>query len=436
MAAIERTAYPRFKRHPSGAELRELYTPTDAELAWAEATTAKRPSSMLALLVLLKGFQRLGCLPRLVDVPSVVVAHIRACARLGAHIQPEVTARTLYRHHHAIRLYLDVTGWGAKARHVAVEAAAEAAEVLDHPADLINVAIEALVRGRFELPAFSTLDRLARRVRTVVNQRLFAMVSGRLTPDWTRRLNQLLDPPAGAARSPYNRLKQPPRRPTLSHFAELLEHLAWLERLGDPALLLAGLPPGKLAHFAAEANALDAAELKDHTPPKRFTLLVCGCGGDLTLGPVVGVEARQVFDLPEVRLWVGEHRAERRACACGQVTAGVFPEQARAAACYGPGVRGLGAYLAVQHHVPVERAAQVLGDALGAGVSAGMLAGLPAEAAGGLGGFVERVREQLVEAEVAHFDETVRREAPGDRVGVKGLHRWAVAAAWLKLRAA
>ncbi len=90
----------------------------------------------------------------------------------------------------------------------------------------------------------------------------------------------------------------------------------------------------------------------------------------------------------------------------------------------------------MQHHLPVERACEVLAHALGACVSAGTLGGLLAEAAQGLGGFAERVRERLAGAEVAHFDETVRREAPGDRVGVKGLHRWAVAAAWLKLRAA
>jgi hypothetical protein len=65
----------------------------------------------------------------------------------------------------------------------------------------------------------------------------------------------------------------------------------------------------------------------------------------------------------------------------------------------------------VQHHLPIERAAQVLGDALGASVSAGMLAGLPAEGAVGLGEFVERVRERLTAAEVAHFDETGARVA-------------------------
>ncbi len=169
-----------------------------------------------------------------------------------------------------------------------------------------------------------------------------------------------------------------------------------------------GRAPGKQpgAPGAHLAQVGDPDEVVVHRPQRCD-----GCGGDLTLAPVTGVEARQVFDLPQVRLWTVEHRAERRQCGCGQVTAGVFPAAARAAACYGPGVRGLGAYLAVQHHLPVWRAAQVLGDVLGASVSVGTLAGLPAEGAGGLGGFVERVREQLAGAEVAHFDETGARVA-------------------------
>jgi transposase len=69
------------------------------------------------------------------------------------------------------------------------------------------------------------------------------------------------------------------------------------------------------------------------------------------------------------------------------------------------------AYLAVQHHLPVERACEVLAHALGACVSAGTLGGLLAEAAQGLGGFAERVRERLAGAEVAHFDETGARVA-------------------------
>jgi len=166
----------------------------------------------------------------------------------------------------------------------------------------------------------------------------------------------------------------------------------------------AGKQPGAPGVHLAQVACPD--EVVAHRP------VVCGgCGGDLTLAPVMGVEVRQVFDLPEVRLWVCEHRAERRACACGHRTAGVFPGVARAAACYGPGVRGLGAYLGVWQHLPVERATELLDDGVGADVSAGWLGGLLPEAAGGLGGFVERVGDLLCRAEVAHFDETGARVA-------------------------
>jgi hypothetical protein len=40
---------------------------------------------------------------------------------------------------------------------------------MNNPADLINVAIESLVKERYELPAFSTLDRSVRHIRTLVN---------------------------------------------------------------------------------------------------------------------------------------------------------------------------------------------------------------------------------------------------------------------------
>jgi hypothetical protein len=43
-----------------------------------------------------------------------------------------------------------------------------AALVMDHPPDLINAALETLIKDRYELPAFSTLDRLAGEVRTQI----------------------------------------------------------------------------------------------------------------------------------------------------------------------------------------------------------------------------------------------------------------------------
>jgi transposase len=136
-----------------------------------------------------------------------------------------------------------------------------------------------------------------------------------------------------------------------------------------------------------------------------------GCGADLAGAPVAGVEARQVFDLPPLGLRVTEHRAERRRCACGATTAAAFPDHVRAAACYGPGVRALVCYLCVHQHLPVDRAAQLLADVLGASVATGTLAAVLAEGAAGLDGFLATVRDQLAAAPVAHFDETGARVA-------------------------
>jgi Domain of unknown function (DUF4158) len=152
MASIERTAYPRFKRRPTAQELTDVHTPTSEEVAFSRAR-ARGPTRTLTLAVLLKAFQRLGYFPRLQDVPFPVLAHTRSCLRLSPDTTLEVTPRTLYKHHQAIGEFLQVTAWGSEARHVAIAAVHQAAQAKDGPADLINVAIEELVRQRCELPA-------------------------------------------------------------------------------------------------------------------------------------------------------------------------------------------------------------------------------------------------------------------------------------------
>jgi transposase len=165
-----------------------------------------------------------------------------------------------------------------------------------------------------------------------------------------------------------------------------------------------GKQPGAPGAHLAQVERPD--EVVEHAPER------CGgCGADLAGAVVVGVEARKVFDLPALRLCVAEHRAERRRCACGTTTAGRFPEHVRAAACYGPGVRALVCYLCVHQHLPVDRAAQLLADVLGASVATGTLAAVLAEGAVGLDGFLATVRDRLAAAPVAHFDETGARVA-------------------------
>jgi TnpA family transposase len=275
MASIERTAYPRFTPAPSSKDLLTLYTPTEEEVSFAQHAT-RSPSHQLTALVLLKTFQRLGYFPHLSDVPETIVQHLRSVRHWGEDVTvgfPE--PRTLYRHHRLIREYLGVTAFGQAARHVAARAVYAAAQTMDNPADLINVALETLIKERYELPSFSTLDRLARRIRTLVNQRFFLAIFQRLSAADCTRLEDLLVVDLRSHRSLYNRLKQLPKRPTLTHLQDWLTHREWLLTLGETSAPLVGLPPIKLKHFAAEAKALDVAEMRAFSPPKRYTLLLC-----------------------------------------------------------------------------------------------------------------------------------------------------------------
>jgi transposase len=165
-----------------------------------------------------------------------------------------------------------------------------------------------------------------------------------------------------------------------------------------------GKQPGAPGAHLAQVAIPD--EVVEHLPER------CGgCGAELADAPVIGVQARQVFDLPPLRLGVTEHRAQRRRCACGSTTAAAFPTHVRAAACYGPGMRALMAYLCAHQHLPVDRAAQLLADVLDAPVATGTLAAVVVEGASGLEELLEVVRGQLAAAPVAHFDETGARVA-------------------------
>jgi hypothetical protein len=96
---------------------------------------------------------------------------------------------------------------------IAAEAVADAVLSMDDPADLLNVAIEELRRRRFELPAFSTLDRLTRHTRHSVNSRLFSRVAERMTDAARRNLDALLQAgPRG--RSDLNLLTEVPKSAT------------------------------------------------------------------------------------------------------------------------------------------------------------------------------------------------------------------------------
>ena len=274
MTAIERTAYPRFKQNPTTKELAELYTPRLEEVEFVQSQVRSK-SGLLSLIVMLKSFQRLGYFPHPEFVPVPVISHLRSCLKLRSWVSAIPSLPSRYRYQQAIRTYLGVQPYNNMAQQLAARAIALAAEVKDHPADLINVAIEELVKERYELPAFSTIDRLAGNVRSITNTRLFGRVEAGLSTAILASLDQLLLPESSESQATLNLLKAPPKSATFSHMEQLQTKFDQLMSFGDAKRLLSGIAPTKVKSFAAQAKALDISEFHDIKPPKRRTLLLC-----------------------------------------------------------------------------------------------------------------------------------------------------------------
>jgi transposase len=130
------------------------------------------------------------------------------------------------------------------------------------------------------------------------------------------------------------------------------------------------------------------------------------CGAGLAGRPVTWVERRQVFDLPPVKVKVTEHQLIERECGCGQRSRGTAPEGAQAPVQYGPRIAAIIVYLYVGQFLSKKRTAQALAELFGVPLSSGTVAALTARAAGKLGGFLERVRQDIAASPVAGFDET------------------------------
>jgi transposase/uncharacterized coiled-coil protein SlyX len=160
-----------------------------------------------------------------------------------------------------------------------------------------------------------------------------------------------------------------------------------------------GKQPG--APGATLAQITDPDEVNVHRP--RWCR---SCERSLDDRAVVGVSARQVFDVADPRVVVVEHRAEARRCSCGCVTVAGFPPEATAPACYGPSIKAHALYLMCAQHLPRDRCAQALADLFGVNVSTGTLDNWMREAADALVGFCAVVASQLAAAPVVHADET------------------------------
>ncbi|WAX81997.1 DUF4158 domain-containing protein [Streptomyces sp. KMM 9044] len=186
------------------------------------------------------------------------------------------SGRTAERHRSWVRERCGVRYDGQAARLLAGDTMrVAAASSKNNPADLIDIALEKLVEANLEIPRFSTLDAMASTVRGQVNEEILAGIRGRTAEEERRRLLGLPDVIGLDRKTLFNALQQNPGRATWSHFKRLKDHLEWVDGLGDTAKWLEQVASTKVADFAGEAEAQDAATLKDYTEDKRAALIAC-----------------------------------------------------------------------------------------------------------------------------------------------------------------
>ncbi len=140
----------------------------------------------------------------------------------------------------------------------------------------------------------------------------------------------------------------------------------------------------------------------------------CGrCGAGLGSAPVTGAQRLQEFKItPPPPPRVTEYQVQARSCGrCGTVSTGQPPEPITGRAQYGPAAHAQAANLASAHHIPIGRAAQLMGEVTGLPVSAGWMAGVRHKAAGKLEPFMDHVRALLRQAGVIYAGQTPARAA-------------------------
>lgn len=274
MTALDATAYPRLNADPGIKELTS-YAPSEADIAFARKIAATA-AARLGVLVSLQVHRRMGLFLPLKAVPAPIVATIARATRLRAQAwERELAAydassqrRT---HQQKIRERLKVRVLDETGRKWLRVIADDAAQTKHTIPGIINVLLEELVHHRYELPAFSTLERLAMTAREAANAQLYRALSEQLTPELRTQIDDLLNTAASDLHSGWQALKREPKQPTNPEVRRYLIHVRRMKTLAD-GLPTFDLPTPKLKYFHDIARASNATEMAEFKPTKRYAL--------------------------------------------------------------------------------------------------------------------------------------------------------------------
>jgi hypothetical protein len=160
------------------------------------------------------------------------------------------------------------------ARQVARRTMTTIAEARIDPADLINAAIDALVRGRFELPTLDALRRLAATVHSKTNTAQWHRISTQVSERQRSALDALLVVDLNTQHSPFAELCRAPGRASRKNLNALIDRYQWLQTSPDPTAAFTSVADAKVQQWANEARRLKTPEQREYISPRRETLLL------------------------------------------------------------------------------------------------------------------------------------------------------------------
>ena len=265
--------YPELPDPLTPGDLQQLFSPSFDERQWAP-TVVRAAESQVALLVQLKIFQSIGRFRPAAEIPDIAIEHV--ARRMGVEFPPSqiFPERTRYRHRQAIFKRLGVASWGTDALALTKAVMRKTAHARTDPADIINSAIDALIRHGFELPALGTLRRLAGTAHSNVNSTQWSEVCGLLSSAQRAVLETLLVVDTKTMKSPFFNLCDTPGRASRKNLNALIDRYRWLEQLPNPMTALQSIADSKILQWANEARRLNALELREYVAPRRHTLLM------------------------------------------------------------------------------------------------------------------------------------------------------------------
>ena len=277
MTALHETAYPQLKPHLTLKELEKNFSPTyDEKILMEESTWEASMTNKLGFMIMLKCYQCLGYAISVKKVPDSVVHYI------GQEIGTTSTANlanynssSRKRHRKIILKYLEVSDDEQKRRYFMKQSALKSASYKESLADIINDMIETLIKERFELPGFSSLERMARAARVFINKKLYAQITQGISDESKIFLDTLFDTALAPDNfsSQWAFLKQEMQSPTTKKVNAFIKRLKQLKEWCTKApATTSEIPAHRLEQFIEETFALDSSDMKNLKQDKRYAL--------------------------------------------------------------------------------------------------------------------------------------------------------------------